>query len=236
MRRPMGWVIVVAAVAGGTGLFAAIGEGSRGADQQALGGYATLVGSWKGTGQPQRNSPRGAWRESAEWAWVLTPDSAALRLTVEDGKFLKSITLRPGVGAGQFLADVEPVQGPSRRYTGAENSRHVLTLRPAAEAAGNVASLTLTPLHETRFLLLLEGPRETGASSRLAEVGYTRQGVSFAVGDSYPVCIVTGGRGTIRVSHKGKDYWVCCTGCKELFDEEPDRVIAEAEARREAKP
>lgn len=238
MRRHRAWCggIVLVAVVGVPWLAAAGGEGSRRADQAALGAFGGLVGSWKGTGQPQRNSPRGAWRESAEWAWQLTPDSAALKLTVDAGKFLKTLTLRPAAEPGHFLAEVEPAEGPVRRYEGAENSRHALTLHPVAEPAGNLASLTLTPLHETRFLLLLEGPRSTASPTRLAEVGYTRQGVSFAVGDSYPVCIVTGGRGTTRVSHKGKEYWVCCSGCKELFDEDPEAVIAEAAARGEEKP
>ena len=42
--------------------------------------------------------------------------------------------------------------------------------------------------------------------------------MAFAVGDSYPACLVTGGRGTIEVKHEGKSYWVCCSGCKELFE------------------
>jgi YHS domain-containing protein len=84
--------------------------------------------------------------------------------------------------------------------------------------------------------MLLES-QDSGRPSfqRIAEVGYTRQGVAFAAGESYPLCIVTDGRGTIEVKHQGMSYWVCCSGCKELFQDDPAGVIAEAEARRKGK-
>ena len=52
--------------------------------------------------------------------------------------------------------------------------------------------------------------------------------------ESYPLCVVTEGRGTIQVSYKGKTYWVCCTGCRDLFKDHPERVLAEAAAREKA--
>jgi YHS domain-containing protein len=33
------------------------------------------------------------------------------------------------------------------------------------------------------------------------------------------------------VSHKGKTFWVCCSGCKAAFDAEPEVWIARAEQR-----
>jgi hypothetical protein len=207
--------------------------GDRQADQRALKTYAGLVGSWKGTGQPQRSSARGAWRESAEWTWALTPGSAALRMTVDGGKYINSFTLKRADEPGRFLAEAVLADGSHRAFAGKPGARGAVVLEPVEPVAGGVARLTLTPLHETRFLLLIEGRNgAAGPVGRLAEVGYTRQGVAFAVGDSYPICVVTGGRGTIRVSHQGKEYWVCCTGCKDLFEEDPAGVIAEAEARK----
>ncbi len=65
--------------------------------------------------------------------------------------------------------------------------------------------------------------------------GYTREGVAFAAGESYPLCVVTEGRGTIQVSYRGKAYWVCCSGCRDLFNDDPESVLAEAAAREKAK-
>src|SRR5207302_10713275 len=72
----------------------------RRADQEALKAYAPLVGAWRGTGQPQRGSIRGAWTEKVGWAWRLSTDRAALELMVERGKYLKSARLRPGPDPG----------------------------------------------------------------------------------------------------------------------------------------
>ena len=54
-------------------------------------------------------------------------------------------------------------------------------------------------------------------------------------GESYPLCVVTEGRGTIQGSYKGKTYWVCCSGCHDQFNDDPESVHAEAAAQEKAK-
>jgi hypothetical protein len=71
--------------------------------------------------------------------------------------------------------------------------------------------------------------------ARLAEVGSTRKGRSFAKAvASGPECVVTGGLGTIAVEYLGRTYYVCCTGCRDLFREDPERVLAEYRERKAA--
>jgi YHS domain-containing protein len=208
----------------------------RRADQEALKPFAGLVGEWRGTGQPQRGSAKGAWTETATWAWKLTPDSAALELTVAKGKFLHSATLRPGKGKNAFILEAVLADGSKRTFAGTLAEKKPLALAAEPPDGDGPRRVVLTPLHDTRFLLLFEGRGDEGAGARrLAEVGYTRQGVAFAAGESYPTCIVTEGRGTTQVSYKGKTYWVCCSGCKDLFQEDPEAVLAEAAARQKAK-
>src|SRR5262249_56517502 len=102
--------------------------------------------------------------------------------------------------------------------------------------AGGVSGLRLPPPPAPRLLVLLESEDpESHTFHRLGEVGYTREGVAFAAGESYPLCIVTEGRGTIQVSYKGKTYYVCCSGCRDLFNDDPESVLAEAAAREKAK-
>ena len=206
---------------------------SRRKDQSALKAYLGLVGQWKGTGQPLRSSTRGAWRETADWAWKLSTDSAALEMKVEKGKYLKSVRLRPGETPGSFVLDAILTDDSKRTFHGKTGARDVLVLLADGPAQAGLRRITLTPLHDTRFLMLLESQDAlSGVYVRLGEIGYTRQGVAFAAGDSYPVCVVTEGRGTIPVTYKGKTYYVCCSGCKELFDENPAAVIAEAADRQ----
>ena len=210
---------------------------SRRADQEALKAYAPLVGSWRGVGQVQRGRVRGAWTESADWAWKLTSDSAGLEMTVKKGKYLKAGVLRPGKAPGTIVFEATLSDGTTRTFAGAAaGDRKPLVLRADAKApAGGVRRISITPLHDTRLLVLLEaeGP-ERHTFSRLGEVGYTREGVAFAAGESYPLCVVTEGRGTIQVSYKGKTYWVCCSGCRDLFNDDPEKVLADAAAREKA--
>jgi YHS domain-containing protein len=204
-------------------------------DQAALKTYAGLVGSWRGTGQPERGRTRGAWLESASWAWKLSKESAGLEMTIKKGKYLQSAVLRPGPEPKSFILDATLADGSKRGFTGRDSGKKSLALSAEGKGAG-VRRITLTPLHDTRLLMKLEAQDpDTNAFHQLGEVGYTREGVAFAAGESGPLCIVTEGRGTIPVSYKGKTYYVCCTGCRDLFQENPESVLAEAAERDKEK-
>ena len=38
----------------------------------------------------------------------------------------------------------------------------------------------------------------------------------------------------MQVSYKGKSYYVCCSGCRNLFSENPEAILAEAAERQKA--
>ena len=161
----------------------------RGADQEALKAYAPFVGSWRGIGQVERGRTRGFWRESADWAWKLTSDSAGLEITVKTGKYLKAGVLRPGKVPGAFVFEATLTDGTSRTFAGqAVGDRKRLVLTADAKApAGGVRRVSIDPLHDSRVLVLLEAEDpERHTFSRLGEVGYTREGVAFASGRVVP--------------------------------------------------
>lgn len=238
-RRVVPWIAALAVL----GLSAADGPNSgRRGDQEALKPYATLVGGWRGAGQVERGRTKGAWAESADWAWALSTETAALAVEFKKGKYLKSGRLRPGEAPGAFTFETVLPDGSTRRFSGksASTASPKLVLNadgiPGADAASTPRRITITPLHDTRLVVLLEGQDpDRKTFFRLGEVGYTREGITFAAGDSAPVCIVTEGRGTTQVSYKGKTYYVCCSGCRDLFNEDPEGVLAEAEARQKEK-
>ena len=37
------------------------------------------------------------------------------------------------------------------------------------------------------------------------------------------------------VTYQGKTYYVCCSGCRDLFNDNPAAIVAEAEARAKSK-
>jgi YHS domain-containing protein len=234
------WLIglFVAASSGGLAFAWAADPPASGrlADQAALKPYGTLVGGWRGVGQVERGKAKGSWPEQADWTWKLTPDSAALEGKIAKGKYLKSLLIHPGPEPHSYAVEAVLVDDTKRTFNGKGEEGKSLVLTAGAPGGEGVQRITLTPLHGTRLVVLLEA-RNPGNKIfyRLGEVGYTRQGVAFAVGDSGPICIVTEGRGTIPVSYKGKTYHVCCSGCKDLFNEDPEAILAEAAERQKAK-
>lgn len=202
--------------------------------KQALAEFNSLIGGWRGVGMIKRNSRKGAWSENAEWVWKFKPETTSIDYEITDGKFLKSASLSYDPEQKRYqLATVLP-DGTKRDYTGTLN-KDTLILESAPDSEGAIYRISIRRLNEKRTLVLFE-QRNQGQSFyyRLAEVGYTREGTRLAdPGSGGPECIVTGGAGTIQVSYQRKTYYVCCSGCKQAFDEDPETYIAEAKQKAE---
>jgi hypothetical protein len=83
----------------------------------------------------------------------------------------------------------------------------------------------------------LDRRRGTGPFQRVDTIHSQREGTSFALSDTDygdKTCIISQGLGTIAVSYQGRSYWVCCTGCKAAFEDEPERWIAKWEAMKKS--
>ena len=195
--------------------------------KKALEEFNTLIGGWRGVGMPRRGSRRGAWIESAEWVWDFSKDSVAIRYVVKNGKQLQSARLTYKPKTKQYEMTALFADKTSRTYKG-RLSKTKLVLLSDAGKDGAAYRMTVTRLNHKRTLVLHE--RKQGKQSqffRIAEVGYTREGTSLAVeGGGEVECVVTGGKGTMRVSYKGKTYYVCCSGCRDAFNEDPEGILA----------
>lgn len=203
-------------------------EHSRQAAKEALEVFNPLVGGWRGVGQPQRNSNKGAWTETGEWVWEIKKDVVGLRYNVTDGKQLATALLTYDPVKKIYTLDATLPDKSSRRYEGklVENK---LVLESKADDAGATHQLVLTRLNEKRTLVLFQSRKGAQTQfARVAEVGYTREGTKLAEeGVDGPECVVTGGKGTMQVQHKGKTYYVCCTGCRDAFLDDPEGILAE---------
>lgn len=204
---------------------------AKAAAQEGLEEFNGLIGGWRGAAQPVRNSTKGAWTEKAEWVWEIKKDAVAVRYDVKEGQALKTarLTFDPEKKTYHLLATLP--DKTTREYDGKlEGNKLVLDSKPDA---GVVHRITVTQLNEKRTLVLFEKrPEAVERFSRVVEVGYTREGTNLAVeGAGEPECIVSGGKGTMQVSYKGKNYWVCCSGCRDAFNDDPEGIIAEAAAR-----
>ena len=237
-------------------------DASYTAQKQALSALQPFIGQWRGVGQPRRGSNQGAWTEESSWAWQFSGDGPRLIGTFKDAKWYSVLAVSSAADAKndasrkRFTLAARQTAGKDDHFAGEldDDGKLVLVRRRAnadqkrdsepqeedQESSNRPARITIRLLAENnRIVVLYE--RESGKDdargaryARLAEVGSTRRGSDFAKGSGGPECIVTGGLGTIEVQHQGRTYFVCCTGCRDAFNDDPEAVLAEYRERKVA--
>jgi hypothetical protein len=197
--------------------------------------FQNLIGPWRGIGQPKRGSNAGAWKETIDTAWDLKKDQTGIRWTAKDAPQWKSAWLS-SPRDGEFVLKATLADDSVREYQG-KLDKDRLVLETVPVDGQEVHRATITFLNENRWTLLLE--KRSGQQTfyqRVAEIGYQREGTRLAVaGTSGPECVVTGGLGTIAVQHAGKTYYVCCTGCRDAFNDDPEGILKAYAERKAAK-
>lgn len=146
-------------------------------------------------------------------------------MTFEEGRIFRRGLLLYRPDEGDFVFEAVRVDGTDARYAGRQvGSRLVMT--EVVEEGGPDERVVLHPLHDNRYLFTVERRRGGRGSYRKAiEAGCTREGVPFVKVDPAKACRVTGGQGTIAVTFEGKTYYVCCSGCKDAFEEDPAKFV-----------
>jgi YHS domain-containing protein len=205
--------------------------------REMLSEFNSLIGGWRGAGQVRRGSTAGAWQEEGRFVWKFDGGNVGIEYRLADGKHLKSGVLSWDPKTKDFTFQAERPDGEKLAMRGAFE-KNVLTLESAPDSQEQVTRMTVRLLNEIRLLVLYETRKASSSFyRRIGEVGYTREGARLAAaGGTGPVCVVSGGAGTIKVEHKGKAYYVCCTGCRDAFNEDPDGILesyfAELELRK----
>jgi len=199
-----------------------------------------FVGKWKGVGQVRRGSTQGAWIEQADWRWDFADGRGSILFTAPQSKHLVEgrIVVAPKANGSATAAPLTLVaktaSGAAIKYAGMRDADGAVTFTndEVPEGAPNRVVLRFAA-EKMRLVAALDRRIGTGDSfTRLAEVGYTRAGGGFGKdAGGGPVCIVTGGSAEIAVGYMGKTYYVCCTGCKDLFEETPAKFVAAYEAK-----
>ena len=93
--------------------------------------------------------------------------------------------------------------------------------------------ITIRPnSNKIRYQVLFDH-QDPGSPSfkNVVDVGLTKEGESFAAGGSssdLPKCIITGGSSTMTVSYDGKSYPICCSGCRDEFNDNPTKYVKKA--------
>jgi hypothetical protein len=204
------------------------------ADKQQLAKLQSLIGQWRGVGQPQRSSTKDSWAEDADWAWQFDKEAPSLVAKLPKDRYFSRfrLTAEPN---NSFAILAKPQAGDHEvRYSGVidDQGQLVLTADNPRDDLPRRLSFRFVAGGDRLLLLMEKAGASSGQFVRLAEVGYTRQGSGFGKNVAQRECIVTGGLGTIEVTHNGKTYFVCCTGCRDYFNENPEKVLAEFAARK----
>ena len=219
-------VLFVATIAGGLEV---VEDQSRG--KKSLAALQDYVGTWKGAGQVRRGSTQGAWIEESEWVWQFDKQGAAIVQKSAKGKFVRQLELRAAQQQGAFVATVKTPQGAELQFAGKldDSGRLVLVNKdPQNQVVGRI-SIRIVAAGK-RMIVMYEKLLTGTLYTRLGELGSTRKGSMFGGGATMIECIVSGGKGTIPVMFNGKTYYVCCSGCRDYFNDNAAEVVAAAAA------
>ena len=203
--------------------------------RDALKPFNLLVGSWKGTGAPEgtkEEKAAGLWTETATWGWGGPDDDAWITISFNKSKHFTDGELRYDPKKGEYRLVLTGTDKKKQTFVGTLKEK-VLSLDRTDAPAGEDHRIVFSLLHHNRHLYRLE-TRTAGSAlgfTKMWQVGATKEGVPFADVAKGPECVVSGGVGTSKVSYKGKDYYVCCTGCRDAFKDNPEKWIKEYEAR-----
>ena len=213
-----------------------------------------LLGQWRGTTRREYENFKAV--DTHEWVWDLRtrPDRPALTIKSDKSPYLKSGSLSWDPALDTFTLATADASGVTRQFTG-EFSEPVHEIVGSDDKLHRVFRLEFTETESqssgderwqlafaqqenNRYLLEVSKRRGSAQFTRFDTVSTQREGTSFAVSDSgyaEKTCIISEGLGTTELTYKGRSYWVCCTGCKAAFEEDPEKWIARA-ATRPAKP
>lgn len=207
--------------------------------------FEYLVGQWKGQAMPKNTAQsfRG-WPEKHNWAWTFVSGKpTGLSVTIQGSKVLADGKLSYDAGRKLYRLDghaPKPAGSPIV-FEGNLNStgKTLILEQVAADPAsrGNTSSdtlrLTIWPNSNfIRYTMAVDRKDPDAVQfSHAIEVGLTKEGESLAGGTTAsdrPKCIVTGGSATMTVTYNGQTFPLCCTGCRDEFNENPEKYIKKA--------
>jgi hypothetical protein len=237
MNRSIVWLVLW-----GLGLFlpgvVAGDDTEKKSSREALQALNDFIGRWKGVGGPEkpRPDPKETWNETIDWVWRFKGNDAWLVLTIKNGRYLQGGELRflPEKQRYQFTARTK--DGKPLIYEG-QLKDEILTLeRTDAEKKENQRLVMNLAGDGVRFIYRHEH-KVIGRTIyvRDYQVGSSKEGESLAATEKKHECVVSGGLGKTTVTYKGTTYYVCCSGCRDAFLENPEKYIKEYEARKAKK-
>ena len=215
----------------------AFGAGKGDDPKEALQELQDFIGGWKGTVDMKKKVESGPqfWKENANWSWRFKGKDVWLSVDMPESKLFKSGEMRFISASGKYQLTITDKKDQKAAYLG-DMKKGVLLLERVHPTTNDVEQIKMnTVAGGVRLVQIFSvKPAERTLFTAQYQISYTKEGESFGVaaGKKGPECVVTGGLGTMAVNFNGNTYYVCCTGCRDAFNENPAKIIAEYKARK----
>ncbi len=201
---------------------------------QALNDY---IGNWKGAGGPDKPRPGpndSTWAETIAWSWRFKGDDAWLTFTVKDGKYLRGGEVRYLSARKVYHLTATDAKKQTLEFDGKLDPKGYLVFERVDRASGETQQLTMNSAADgVRFIYrYATKPKGNTLFTRRYLVAATKEGESLGAAAKKNECVVTGGLGTIPVTYRGETFYVCCTGCRDAFNEDPAKFIKEFQEKK----
>ncbi len=209
----------------------------------ALAPLEYLVGGWHGNAIPKNNSAQQfrGWPETHAWAWIFKGGKpVGLSIAFTGDKTFASGRLTHDAAHSLYQLEAKTA-GKTPKIVALEGQfdarSKILTLetKDGDRALADKLRISIRPNGSFIRYTLLEERRSEGETifHKAVETSLTRDGERLAGagggdGADRPKCIVTGGAATMTVSFKGATYPLCCTGCRDEFNDNPEKYIKKA--------
>jgi hypothetical protein len=206
----------------------------------ALQALNEFIGSWKGNGSPDKPKPasKDLWNENVSWSWRFKGDDVWLLMDIKDGKYWKTGELRFVPAKKKYQLTLTDKAEKQQVFEGDYNPDNAtLTLERVDPSSKETQQIKMNTTAEgVRFnFYFARKPDGRTLFNKDYLVAYNKEGESLGAKEKKNECVVSGGVGTMAVSYKGTTYYVCCSGCKDAFMENPEKYIKEYEARKAGK-
>jgi hypothetical protein len=202
--------------------------------KKALQEIGDFVGQWNGNGEAKIAGKNTLWKETLNFGWKFgKAGETSVKFEAEGGKYFTAGELSYDAKAKLYRFAVKDAAGTEQQYAGTYAKQRLVLERKDAKN-GDVHKLTMNTAAEgVRFLLAYEVQAGgKGLPTAVAKLSANKAGESLAGGGKKNECIVTGGLGTIAVSFEGKTYYVCCSGCRDEFNDNPKKYVDAAAKKK----
>jgi hypothetical protein len=237
MKRLVALLLVITLLALSAGVPAAPPAKDQAKVKEALRELQDFIGGWKGSGSKKLNpGPRDTfWSETVKWNWRFKGDDCWLQVEFDGGKLFRSADIRYLLDRKKYQLTATPAEGKDKLVFDGTLKDEKLVFERADPKTKEVQRIRMNTAAEgIRFIYIADRRDEGGTIWRTdAMVQSTKIGESLAKKEKKgPECVVSGGLGTMTVSYMGETFYVCCSGCKDAFNENPKKYVDEFKAAK----